>query len=73
MRPIDPAYATHVLGINRTKWELAAMARALSFHPWLNSPDETERRRVAVWALRRWRAYQRACAAARDQRFRHSA
>lgn len=70
MKTIDPNYATHVLGINRTKWELANMARALSFHPWLNSPDETERRRVAIWALRRWRAYARACDAARDARTR---
>lgn len=72
MRTIDATYATEVLGINRTKWELAHMARALGFHSWRNTPDETERRRVAIWALRRWRAYARACDAARDARFRRS-
>lgn len=35
-------HAKTILG-NRAKWELQAMRKALSMHPWLNTVQENER------------------------------
>ena len=34
--------AQKIIG-NRARWEVKAMVKALSFHPWLNTPEETKR------------------------------
>jgi hypothetical protein len=56
------------LGTNRTTWELRQMAKALSLHPWLNTPEEAARRAAAEWVLRHWREYSQACDKARSKR-----
>jgi hypothetical protein len=69
-RPFEATRACDVLGINRTRWEVAAMHRALSFHPWLNSDEENTRKVWAFWALANWRAYQDECNSRRNNRNR---
>ena len=40
-----------ILG-NRAYWELKAIVRASSLHPWLNTPEETARLQAAKTLLR---------------------
>lgn len=37
---------------NRARWELAAMRKALSMHPWLNTPEEAQRLQAVKILLR---------------------
>ena len=60
--------AIAALGINRAKYELQNMTKALCFAPWLNTPQDESRLSAARYALRHWRAYQEACNKARDKR-----
>ena len=41
------------LGSCRARGEIAAMIKALSLHPWLNTPTETKRLEAARAAMRR--------------------
>lgn len=40
----------------RPTWELRAMIKALSLHPWLNTPEETQRLADAEAELQRRRS-----------------
>jgi hypothetical protein len=51
------------LGSCRARWEIAAMIKALSLHPWLNTPAETKRLEAARAALGDWKSYSHACQA----------
>ena len=63
--------AVEILGTNRTRsGDLTPMIRALGMFPFLNTPQETERREAAQYLVRRWSAYQNVCYAARDARVR---
>lgn len=55
--------AADILGMNRARWEVAAMARALSLMSYLNTAEEEARRKAAQWAIRNWRAYRAECSA----------
>lgn len=71
---MDMPRAVEILGINRTKaGDLSPMVRALNMHAFLNTPEENERLEAAQFVLRRWSAYQDACNAARDLKFRRRA
>lgn len=37
---------------NRAAWEVQAIARALSLHQWLNTPEESQRLKAARVILR---------------------
>ena len=56
------------LGINRMRYELKNMTRALSFASYLNTEEDEKRLSAARFALRHWRAYQDACNKARAKR-----
>ena len=60
--------AASVLGLNRTQWEVANMARALSLMSWLNGPEETQRLAAARYVLKRLPYYAAHCNAMRDKR-----
>jgi hypothetical protein len=49
------------LGSCRARWESAAMIRALSLHPRLNTPAETKRLEAARAAMENWKSYSHAC------------
>ena len=49
------------LGSCRARSELAAMIKALSLHPWLNTPAETKRLEAARAAMGNWKSYSHAC------------
>jgi hypothetical protein len=49
------------LGTRRSRWEIAAMIEALSQHPWLNTPAETQRLEAARAAMGNWKFYSHAC------------
>jgi hypothetical protein len=51
------------LGSRRARSEIAAMIRALSQHPWLNTPAETKRLEAARAAMGNGKSYTRACQA----------
>ena len=60
------------LGTCRARWEIAAMIKALSLHPWLNTPTETKRLNTptetkrleaARAAMGNWKSYSHACQA----------
>ena len=51
------------LGSCRARSELAAMIKALSLHPWLNTPAETKRLEAARAAMENWKSYSQACQA----------
>ena len=51
------------LGSCRTRSEIAAMIKALSLHPWLNTPAETKRLEAARAAMENWKSYSHACQA----------
>jgi hypothetical protein len=51
------------LGSCRTRSEIAAMIKALSLHPWLNTPAETKRLEAASAAMGNWKSYSHACQA----------
>jgi hypothetical protein len=51
------------LGSCRGHSEIAAMIKALSLHPSLNTPAETKRLEAARAAMENWAAYSRACQA----------
>jgi hypothetical protein len=51
------------LGSCRTRSELAAMIKALSLHPRLNTPAETKRLEAARAAMANWKSYSHACQA----------
>jgi hypothetical protein len=61
------------LGSCRARLEIAAMIKALSLHPWLNTPAETKRLEAARAAMENWKSYSHACQARHNaQRLRHS-
>lgn len=60
--------AADELGINRARWEVQAMAKALGLHSYLNTLEEERRLLAAHWALHHWRAYCQECNARRDLR-----
>jgi putative SOS response-associated peptidase YedK len=60
--------AIAALGINRAKYELQNMVKALGMASWLNTPQDESRLSAARYTLRHWRAYQEACNKARDKR-----
>ena len=39
------------------------MIKALSLHPWLNTPAETKRLEAARAAMENWKSYSQACQA----------
>ena len=47
----------------RARGEIAAMIKALSLHPWLNTPTETKRLEAARAAMGNWKSYSHACQA----------
>ena len=49
------------LGSRRARSELAAMIKALSLHPWLNTPAATKRLEAARAAMENWNCYIHAC------------
>jgi hypothetical protein len=51
------------LGSCRTRSEIAAMIKALSLHPWLNTPAETKRLEADRAAMGNWKSYSHACQA----------
>ena len=51
------------LGSCRARAEIAAMIKALSLHPWLNTPTETKRLEAARAAMGNWKSYSHACQA----------
>jgi hypothetical protein len=51
------------LGSCRARSEIAAMVKALSLHPRLNTPAETKRLEAARAAMENWKSYSRACQA----------
>jgi hypothetical protein len=51
------------LGSCRARGEIAAMIKALSLHPWLNTPTETKRLEAARAAMGNWESYSHACQA----------
>jgi hypothetical protein len=51
------------LGSCRARWEIAAMIKALSLHPWLNTPAEAKRLEAARAAMGNWKSYSHACQA----------
>ena len=59
--PVDEMIAC--LGSCRARSEIAAMIKALSPHPWLNTPAETKRLEAARAAMGNWQCYSRACQA----------
>ena len=44
------------------------MIKALSLHPWLNTPAETKRLEVARAAMENWKSYSHACQAGHNAR-----
>ena len=53
--------AARKLGINRSKFELQQMKKALSLHSWNNTAEEKERLSAVTYALDNWSAYQQTC------------
>jgi hypothetical protein len=51
------------LGSCRDRSEIAAMIKALSLQPSLNTPDETKRLEAARAAMANWKAFSHACQA----------
>ena len=51
------------LGTRRSRREIAAMIQALSQHPWLIMPAETQRLEAARAAMGNWKSYSHACQA----------
>jgi hypothetical protein len=51
------------LGSCRARSEIAAMIKALSLCPWLNTPAETKRLEAARAAMGNWKSYSHACQA----------
>jgi len=51
------------LGTRPSRWEIAAMIQALSQHPRLNTPAETQRLEAARAAMGNWKFYSHACQA----------
>jgi hypothetical protein len=51
------------LGSCQTRSEIAAMVKALSLHPSLNTPAETKRLEAARAAMENWKSYSHACQA----------
>jgi hypothetical protein len=51
------------LGSCRARCEIAAMIKALSLHPWLNTPAVTKRLEAARAAMGNWKSYSHACQA----------
>ena len=50
------------LGSCRARGEIAAMIKALSLHPWLNTPTETKRLEAARAAMGNWKSYSQSLA-----------
>ena len=70
---MDMDRAIQILGINRTRAnDLSPMVKALGMHPWLNTPEDSQRREAAQFVLRRWRQYQNECNRRRDLKCRTS-
>jgi hypothetical protein len=51
------------LGSCRARSEIAAMIKALSLHPWLNTPNRDQRLEAARAAMANWKSYTHACQA----------
>ena len=51
------------LGSCRAREVIAAMIKALSVHPWLNTPAESQRLEAARAAMENWKSYSHACQA----------
>lgn len=65
--------AVAILGINRRRdGDLREMVKALKMMRALNTQEEEERLAAGEYVLRRWTAYQAACNAARDARYRRA-
>jgi hypothetical protein len=74
LEPMSTDEMIECLGSCRARWELAAMIEALSLHPWLNTPAETNRLAAARAAMQNWKGYSHACQArhnAHRQRLGH--
>lgn len=63
--------AIAILGINRARYELQNMTKALSFFSWSNTPEETARLNAGQYVLQHWRDYQAACDQVRNFRLSH--
>lgn len=65
--------AVLILGTNRTRdHDIRPMVKALKMLRALNTDEEEERLAAGEYVLRRWTAYQAACEAARDARYRQA-
>lgn len=51
--------AAKALGLNRTKWEVRHMEKALSLHSWNNTPEDNLRLKACNVVLADWGGYQK--------------
>ena len=63
LEPMSTDEMIERLGSCRARPDLAALIEALSRHPWLNTPAETQRLEAARAAMENWKAYSHACQA----------
>jgi hypothetical protein len=63
LEPMSTDEMIACLGSCRARADVAALIEALSRHPWLNTPAETNRLAAARAAMENWAAYSRACQA----------
>lgn len=63
--------AIAILGINRARYELQNMTKALSLFSVFNTKEETARLNAGQYVLTHWRDYQDACNQVRNFRLSH--
>ena len=56
---IDKIKRAHAIVGNQQRYALRNMVKALSFHTWLNTPQDTERLNAAKIVLRHWSTVQK--------------
>ena len=68
-KTMTAAEAAAIIGGCGGRQMIANMQRALSFHAWRNTPEETERLVAATVALKNWKAFSAAVQARHETRF----
>jgi hypothetical protein len=63
LEPMSTDEMIERLGNCRARWEIAAIIKALSLDPSLNTPAETKRLEAARAAMENWKSYSLACQA----------
>jgi hypothetical protein len=63
VEPMSADEMIECLGTRRARWEIAAMIKALSLHPRLNTSVEAKRLEAARAAMENWKSYSHACQA----------